>query len=281
MPKPDLSYCGALVRRFDNDRFVTALFAPAAARERLFALYAFNLEVARIREQARERLLGEIRLTWWREAIAGLYEGRPPGEPVITALATALAARPLRRADFDRLIDARFADFSDAAPVDLAALIAYVDATAGAPVQLALQALGADGEAAAAAGRHVGIAWGLTGLARAVPHHARARRIFLPAELNRAAGLDVFALFERGPTDGLAAVVERLADAATEHLAAARALRREVPRPALPALLLARLADGYLRRLALSRYDPFAAAVQRRTAAALPQLALAAAAGRF
>src|SRR5271156_3271915 len=73
---PDrLSPVGALVRRHDRDRFQTALFAPAARREALFALYAFNYEIARVRESVREPMLGQIRLQWWREAIDAAYAG--------------------------------------------------------------------------------------------------------------------------------------------------------------------------------------------------------------
>src|SRR6476659_2869718 len=45
-----LSPVAALVRRHDHDRFQTVLFAPAARREALFALYAFNYEIARVRD---------------------------------------------------------------------------------------------------------------------------------------------------------------------------------------------------------------------------------------
>ncbi len=58
------------LRALDRDRFVTALFAPPAARDELIALYSFNLELARIAEQVSEPMIGEIRLAWWREAVA-------------------------------------------------------------------------------------------------------------------------------------------------------------------------------------------------------------------
>src|ERR1700752_4314564 len=67
----------ALVRRHDRDRFQTVLFAPAARREALFALYAFNYEIARVRERVTEPTLGRIRLEWWRETIAAAFEGGP------------------------------------------------------------------------------------------------------------------------------------------------------------------------------------------------------------
>ena len=57
-------------RRPTRIGFSPTLFAPAEHRGALFALYAFNLEVARVREVVREPLAGEIRLQWWRD-VAG------------------------------------------------------------------------------------------------------------------------------------------------------------------------------------------------------------------
>jgi len=65
------AHCEALVRASDKDRFLSALFAPAEHRGALHALYAFNVEAARVRELAREPLAGEVRLQWWREALSG------------------------------------------------------------------------------------------------------------------------------------------------------------------------------------------------------------------
>ena len=70
-PSSDLSSLGALVRRADPDRFLTALFAPPGRREDLFALYAFNHETARAREVTREPMMTMIRLQWWREVVEG------------------------------------------------------------------------------------------------------------------------------------------------------------------------------------------------------------------
>src|SRR5271157_2668701 len=69
-----LSPVAALVQRHDRDRFQTVLFAPAARREALFALYAFNYEIARVRESVTEPMIGQIRLEWWRESIAAAFE---------------------------------------------------------------------------------------------------------------------------------------------------------------------------------------------------------------
>ena len=43
--------------------------APLAARQILFPLYAFNVEVARAPWVASEPMIGEMRLQWWRDVL--------------------------------------------------------------------------------------------------------------------------------------------------------------------------------------------------------------------
>ncbi len=251
------SYCADQARRFDRDRYLCALFAPSAPRRALFALTAFNLEVARTREAVSEALLGRIRLQWWREAIAGIFEGAPRRHQVIAALAAAVAAHGLSRGHFDRLIEAREFDLDDRPPANLGALVDYAEGTSSTLVLLALEALGSREPEAIEAGRQVGIAWALVGLMRAVPFHARARRLYLPADLSAEAGLDTCELFELRAPPQARAVIERLAQAAHRHLRAARQHRRAVPKAALPALLPATLAERYLADIEKAGYDVF------------------------
>ena len=123
----------AAVGRGDPDRWLASRFiGDAAARADVIALYALNLELARIADAVREPLMGEIRLTWWREAIEEIFAGRPVRRhPVVEALAGAIQRRGLTAAPFEAMIEARFADI-DAEPfADLDAIEAYLDATAG------------------------------------------------------------------------------------------------------------------------------------------------------
>ena len=137
-----LSYCGGEARRHDNDRFLAALFAPAAAREGVFALIAFNQEVARTREVVSEPALGLMRLQWWRDAVAACYgEGPLPHHPVAEPLAAASRDFALSRDLFDGLIDAREADLEDEPPPTLAALEAYAESTAAPLQRLMLETL--------------------------------------------------------------------------------------------------------------------------------------------
>ncbi len=265
------------LRRHDRDRYLTTLFAPSGKRAALVALYAFNFEVAKTREVVHEPLLGRIRLQWWRESVDAIYRDLPLRQhEVVEPLAAAIRRHDLTRYHFDRLIDAREADLADEPPASLAALERYAEDTAGRLVRLALEILGVRDDGAGEAGRHIGIAWALTGLIRALPVQARLRRVSLPADLIAQTGLDTARFLELKPSPALSQIVERLAERAREHLAAARADRAAVARGAIPALLTARLADFHLRRLARAGYDPLAPDLARPDTLAGWRLALAA-----
>jgi phytoene synthase len=98
-----LSAMGQMVRRHDPDRFFCTLFAPEAKREALFSLYAFNHELARAGEVAREPGLALIRLQWWREVV----EGAARRHEVATPLRSAIAAGALPEDALLSMIEAR------------------------------------------------------------------------------------------------------------------------------------------------------------------------------
>ncbi len=63
-PPPDsAAFCADVVRSHDFPRYAATLFAPAAERRALLALYAFNVEIVRVRDQVSQPLPGEIRRT--------------------------------------------------------------------------------------------------------------------------------------------------------------------------------------------------------------------------
>ncbi|MSO73248.1 MAG: squalene/phytoene synthase family protein [Rhodospirillaceae bacterium] len=262
-------YVSEIVKRDDRDRFLTAVFAPLPARGGVMALYAFNAEVARVRESVSENLIGQIKLQWWRDVVAAIYAGGdvpagnppagnpPTGNPVVEGLASAIRGHSLSRIHFDALLDARAQDLTDESPPDVAALENYAEGTSASLTALVLEVLGVGDADSKLAGRHVGIAWALTGLLRAVLYHARANRFMLPHDLLAAENLTPHDLPEKRNAAKIAAVVEQIARRARAHLETARDFRRLIDRRALPALLPATLADHYLKGLARRSFDIF------------------------
>jgi len=269
------------VRAHDHDRFLIALMAPAPARDALLALAAFNLEIAKTREVVSESMLGEIRLQWWRETVEMIYEGRPRRHDVGDALAEAVARHGLTRAHLDAMIDGREWDLTDQAPPTLEELEAYLDRTVLPLVRLQLEAVGVTDGAAHEAAVPLARAYGLTGLLRAVPFHARQRRVYLPTRVVEEVAARMGDLFELRPHEGLARAVERLADRARDHLAEVRSRRRVLSRPALVVFRQATLAGIYLGRLARAGHDTFDARVQNPPPWRQAKLALLALSGRY
>src|SRR5262249_2518512 len=101
------AHCEALVRAADKDRFLSALFAPVEHRDALHALYAFNVELARIPELVKEPLAGEVRLQWWREAVAGERPGEARANPVASAFLDVINRYDLPPTPITEMIDAR------------------------------------------------------------------------------------------------------------------------------------------------------------------------------
>ena len=112
-------------------------------------------------------------------------------------------------------------------------------------------------EAAAEAAAHVGNAYALAGLLRAVPYHASAGRCYIPADVATEAGLDPRDYTGLRATPGVRRAVSRIAEIAGLHLTSARQLHAGVPRAALPALLPAVIADRALARLRRAGWNPF------------------------
>src|SRR5712671_6545754 len=98
-------FCARLVRSHDFVRYASTLFVPAEQRRALLALYAFNVEISRVREQVSQPLPGEIRLQWWTDMLAGTGHGGAEGNPVAAELLLAIRSYGLPVERLSRLID--------------------------------------------------------------------------------------------------------------------------------------------------------------------------------
>jgi phytoene synthase len=232
---PPLSPLGALVRRHDPDRFLTALFAPAERRETLFLLYAFNHELARARDVASEPPLALIRLQWWREVV----EGARRRHEVAAPLGEALDAGRIDASELAAMIEAREAEAEPAIPT-LDAWLSYLRGTAGSLAAAAGQALGADA-AMRERLRALGTAYGIAGQLRSVAVLARQGRCMLPEDALGTHGLTVHEVIAGPQSMRALPALRELAKHGRRLLAAAGgSIPRAVVAAALPAVLARR-----------------------------------------
>lgn len=228
------SYCAELVRNADRDRFVATLFAPAHKRDALYALYAFNVEVARVRDRAREAAPGEIRLQWWREVLQGERQSEAMATPVAASLLNTIATHRLPVNAILALLEARRFDLYDEPMPTVAALEDYAVKTASGLIAIVAENLGVD---AAKAARPAGIAYALTEVLATLPGHAARRQLYLPLELLDRHGVGAVDVFAGCSSPALNRAAAELRALARHHLAAAEDLLPALPEQALPAFL--------------------------------------------
>jgi phytoene synthase len=255
--QPPATDLAGFARAHDPDRFLCALFAPAARRGAIFALIAFNHELARAREATTNPVAALIRLQWWREAVEEAAAGKPARRHEVAApLAAAIQSGLLDPAALLAMADAREAEAEEDGLATEPAFVAWLRGTAGGWSAAAGRALGADAEGAEVL-RALGAAYGLAGVLRSVAVHAAQGRCLLPRDRLRAAGLEAEAVIADpaapAPAPALRAL---LAEMAAEGLAALDGARRDIPPGAIAAALPAVLAARDLKRLAAGRPVP-------------------------
>jgi len=247
-------YCRALVRERDRERYLSALYAPAGKRHHLFALYAFDLELAHVPDAVREPMAGEIRFQWWREALAGERAGEVAANPVAAALLDTVERCALSAEELSGVTDARQFDLLGEPMSTLPQLLAYLDATAGAIAAAAAKVL--DAEAALhGVTQHAGRAYGLTRLLRRFALDVSLGRVFVPLDLLARHEVHTASVLSGENSPGLKKALEELRGVARTEIECVR--RTRVPSESLPALLQAALVPIYLAGMDKSGYDPF------------------------
>jgi phytoene synthase len=234
-----LSQPSALLRRADPDRFLTALFAPPARREPLMLLYAFNHELARARDVAREPALALIRLQWWREVVEGARRRHEIAGP----LGDAIAAGTLAAGDLTAMVDGREIE-ADANIPSIGMFLSYLAGTAGAVARAAGRLLGAGRELDRLA--LLGTAYGVAGQIRSVAALAAQGRCLLPHDVLARHGLTAEAVIAEPADARLRPVLAELAEHGRTLL---RGSGGRLPRPVLAAALPAVLARRDFTRL--------------------------------
>src|SRR5687768_12963918 len=139
--REDTDHCEVLVRDADKDRYLASLFAPEHRHRALYALYAFNNEIARVRDHIREPMAGEIRLQWWRDVLGGKDAGEAGAAPVAAAIRDAIARYRLPLGALTGIIEARAFDLYDDPMGTLHELEAYCSRTSSSVMALAAQIL--------------------------------------------------------------------------------------------------------------------------------------------
>ncbi|MDK4713918.1 phytoene/squalene synthase family protein [Rhizobium sp. CNPSo 4039] len=247
-PRSNRDICLATLRDTDRDRYLACLLAPEDKRPALAALYAFNAELARVRDLVHEPLPGEVRMQYWRDLLEGQSHGSSEANPLASELLTAIEQYRLPRQTLMDMIDARIFDLYDDPMESRSSLEGYAGETASALIQLASLVLSADeAKRSADAAGHAGVAQAIAGLLLLMPLHRHRGQLYLPLEILAATGLDRDGFLAGEDKPRISAAIEAFAGLGREHLAKARAAGA-IPRAVFPALLPVTLAEPVLQK---------------------------------
>lgn len=238
----------ATARARAYDQFAAALLAPADRRQDLITLAAFLGEVATATLTAPDAVLGEIRLQWWRDAIAGFERGERTGSPIADGLQDVARRRRLPTALLEAVVEGRSRELYEDGIADETAFTRYLEESEGAAFRLAAVVLGGeasaelDDAASAAAG-----AYGRACLAlKLLPFVARQR---LPVPDAWFLGADPRGATPDDARRSLNRLVTRLGSEARVELARFRDKQASVPKTIFAAFLPIVLVEPYLRLL--------------------------------
>lgn len=255
-----MSHVADFLKANDKDRYFASLVLPEPQREAIQALYAFNADVASVRDRAREPAPGEIRLQWWVDAIKGEGHGAVRQNPIADGLLRAIETYSLPASvALQRLVAARRFDLYDDPMPDVQSFEGYAGETVSVLYQLAAMILngGTEIETGDAAG-HLGVAQALIGHLRAFGLNASRGRLFLPWSIFAANGVTEGEIFSGQVSEGLLAAYAQVIDLAREHLDKAEAAIALLPKALRPAFAQAALQPIYLQQVERQSATPFA-----------------------
>jgi|SRR5690554_5333410 15-cis-phytoene synthase len=257
MAQDSFAHAAAALRKDDRDRYLSILVLSGPHREAVTALYAFNADVASIRERVSSPTPGEIRLQWWSDAIEGTGHGDVRQNPIADALLDTMGRYDIPPGTLLRLIGARRFDLYDDPMPDILTFEGYAGETVSTLYQLAAMILN-DGEVIETgdAAGHLGVGHALVGHLRAFGHVSAQGRIMLPWSIFEANGVLEGEIFSGVESDGLSEALGQISELAADHLGKAEAAIASLPprlKPAFASLVVlkAQLAGLNRRRSGL------------------------------
>ncbi|MBR1200874.1 squalene/phytoene synthase family protein [Bradyrhizobium sp. AUGA SZCCT0240] len=250
-------FCADLVRTHDFVRYASTLFMPAAQRRALLAIYAFNAEISRVREQVSQPLPGEMRLQWWTDMLAGAGHGGIEGNPVAAELLQVIRDYHLPVDPLSRLIDEHQFDLYNDPMPSMAALEGYINDTSSALFSLAGLVASRPSEAVDHLARHAGFAQGLVQVIEKLPWDAARRQLFVPLQLLQQHGSGMEEVYSGKQTPQARAAIDQLIGEAREHLKTAFELLSAVPPEVRPVFLPLALVRRDLKWMSRADSDPF------------------------
>ncbi|XP_008973413.1 NADH dehydrogenase (ubiquinone) complex I, assembly factor 6 isoform X2 [Pan paniscus] len=238
-------YCLELLRKRDYEGYLCSLLLPAESRSSVFALRAFNVELAQVKDSVSEKTIGLMRMQFWKKTVEDIYCDNPPHQPVAIEL--------WKEKNLD-----------DKAYRNIKELENYAENTQSSLLYLTLEILGIKDLHADHAASHIGKAQGIVTCLRATPYHGSRRKVFLPMDICMLHGVSQEDFLRRNQDKNVRDVIYDIASQAHLHLKHARSFHKTVPVKAFPAFLQTVSLEDFLKKIQRVDFDIFHPSLQQK-----------------
>jgi len=174
-------YCKQKSSRSGSSFYVSFLFLPKLQRQAITALYAFCREVDDVVDECHEPDIARVKLSWWREEVARMYDGQPR-HPVTRALQPMLQHFDLAQEYLLEIIDGMEMDLEHTSYPDFKSLNLYCYRVASVVGLLSAEIFGYRNRKTLNYARELGMAFQLTNILRDVREDAQRGRIYIPLD---------------------------------------------------------------------------------------------------
>uniref|UniRef100_A0A7N5K8R9 NADH dehydrogenase (ubiquinone) complex I, assembly factor 6 n=1 Tax=Ailuropoda melanoleuca TaxID=9646 RepID=A0A7N5K8R9_AILME len=269
-------YCLELLRKRDYEGYLCSLLLPAESRSSAFALRAFNVELAQVKDSVSEKTIGLMRMKFWKKTVDDIYCDNPPQQPVALELWKAVKRHNLTKRWLMKIIDEREKNLDDKAYRNIQELENYAENTQSSLLYLTLEILALQHRMntcfstcvkdlrADHAASHIGKAQGIVTCLRATPYHGSRRRVFLPMDICMLHGVSQEDFLRKNQDKNVRDVIYDIASQAHLHLKHARSFHKSVPVKAFPAFLQTVALEDYLKKIQQVDFDIFHPSLQQK-----------------
>lgn len=174
-------YCQNKAAGSGSSFYYSFLFLDPEERRAVTALYAFCREVDDVVDECQDPQLARIKLNWWREEIARVYEGTPQ-HPVGLALKAPCHTFALPLEQFQEIIDGMEMDLDRTSYETFKDLSLYCHRVAGVVGLLTAEIFGYSNRRTAKYAHDLGIAFQLTNILRDVREDWQRGRLYVPVD---------------------------------------------------------------------------------------------------
>ncbi len=246
-------YCQEKAVQSGSSFYYSFLYLPQEKRRAITALYAFCREVDDVVDECAEASVARVKLAWWRQEVAAIFDraGSKPSHPVAKALAEVAGTFNLNAEQLNAIIDGMEMDLDYNRYADFDTLRHYCYHVASVVGLCSAEIFGYRNLRTLEYAENLGLAFQLTNIIRDVGEDGRRDRIYLPQDELQRFGVTSEDILHARETDGFRQLmefqIERAEDYYTRAFAALPAEDRKNQKPGLVMAAIYRSLLGEIR----------------------------------